>query len=137
MRMILDGLMGAMRSLIWVSLLLLALIYCSAVFGVMHFHNVQNEFSDVLNFTSVPLAMFTMFTVAIGGEWQVIVDPIAKAHWWSPVFFIAFVSLASFGILNLMIGFIAQRTAEVALQYQKDEHDKREKGCKSKSQWIN
>merc|ERR1740121_2415420 len=72
----------------------------------------------VLDFTTMPRAMFTLFTVAMVADWTDIVSPVMIKHWWPGcIFFVSFAFCATFGTLNLIIGVITERTAEVQNGY--------------------
>lgn len=117
LRIILEGFLGALKGMIWVGFLLFMLIYVGAVFGVTCFSEVEPIDESMLTFATVPEAMFTMFSLAIVAEWEVITGPVLVRYKWAWVFFVVFVFTASFGILNLVIGVITERSAAVAQEY--------------------
>merc|ERR1719330_786848 len=115
--MVLEGLVASFKSMFWVALLLGILVYSSSILCVTLFREVEFA-SEVFHFHTVYNAAFTMFTLCIVAEWRDIVEPVVDKYWWSALIFAAFIVLATFGILNLIIGVISARTAEVCQEYQ-------------------
>merc|ERR1719410_2577615 len=77
----------------------------------------------------MPQAMFTVFTLGILADWTDIVAPVCEKYSWAPIFFIAYVLLANFAVLNLVIGVIAEKTASVQQGYaeQRQHEDKKDR----------
>lgn len=115
LQMLLEGLMGALKSMIWVATLLGFLIYASAIICVTLFSKVHTDYW--LTFHTVPEAIFTLFTLAIVADWTEIVVPVATEYPWAVLLFIMFTIVATFGILNLIIGVITERTTMVQREY--------------------
>jgi len=116
LRMVLEGLTAAFRSMFWVATLLGLLIYCTSIFCVSLFRDVDSDSPMV--FTTIPRAMFTIFTLTVLADWTDIISPVMDEFWWSPLFFVAFIFISTLGILNLIIGVITQRTAQVQQEYE-------------------
>lgn len=108
LKLLLEGLMGAGKAMIWVSLLLALLIYSSSIFCVTFFADVPT--TSKLKFEDLGQAAFTMFTLCIVADWTDVVTPVIEQHWWASIFFVTFAFIATFGILNLIIGVITERT---------------------------
>lgn len=119
MRMVLEGLVASFQSMIWVALMLGLLVYVTAIICVTFFSEIRNPDNPdfFLNFATIGRAMFSLFTLSIVADWTDIVTPVVREHWWSPFFFVAFIICATFGIMNLIIGVITERTAQVQQSY--------------------
>lgn len=119
--MIMQGLVEALKGMIWVGLLLLLLVYCAAVMAMLLFRDGQGPPSTVAvgySFDTVPQAVWAMFSVAMLAEWTGIVEPLVQATWWAAAFFVIYIFIASLGILNLIIGVITERTAAVQRDFE-------------------
>lgn len=119
MRMVMEGLVASFQSMIWVALMLGMLIYVAAIVCVTFFRTVETPIA--LDFATMPRAMFSLFTLAIVADWTDLVMPVISKYWWSPLFFVLFCLCATFGIMNLIIGVITERTARVKEAYYKCE----------------
>jgi len=115
MRLVLEGLLASFHSMIWVVLVMVLLIYMTSILCVTFFRDAKIEID--LNFQNLPKAMFTLFTLAILGDWTDIVTPVLKDHWWAGPFFVGFIICATFGVMNLIIGVITERTAQVQQEH--------------------
>jgi len=112
LQMLLEGLIGALASMVWVALLLGVLIYACSIVMVTLFREIDFD-GFPLTFEGIPRAMFTLFTLCIVADWTDIVEPVIRDSPWAALLFIFFIILATFGILNLIIGVITERTGEV------------------------
>lgn len=130
LRIILDGLLEAGQGMFWVSVMLLMLIYCGAVMGVLFFQEAPFEDGALFTFDNVLSAMFTMFSLSILAEWSAIAGPAMKMYKMAWLFFVVFAFMSSFGILNLIIGVITERSAKVAKDYDRHAQKREEEECR-------
>eukprot|EP00929_Paragymnodinium_shiwhaense_P032713 TRINITY_DN180_c0_g1_i1.p1 TRINITY_DN180_c0_g1~~TRINITY_DN180_c0_g1_i1.p1 ORF type:complete len:676 (+),score=135.22 TRINITY_DN180_c0_g1_i1:146-2173(+) len=125
---IVEGLLGAVRALVWALLFLFLIIYAGAVFcmTVIEKDDLTDETGDGdFYFGGIGKSMLTLFNMCILAEWQEIVRPIANTSPLLLVFFIGFISVTSFGVLNLVIGVIADRTLQASQESQKKKENQK------------
>eukprot|EP00746_Dinoflagellata_sp_MGD_P148100 gnl/MRDRNA2_/MRDRNA2_80363_c0_seq3.p1 gnl/MRDRNA2_/MRDRNA2_80363_c0~~gnl/MRDRNA2_/MRDRNA2_80363_c0_seq3.p1 ORF type:complete len:758 (+),score=138.67 gnl/MRDRNA2_/MRDRNA2_80363_c0_seq3:212-2485(+) len=123
-----EGLFEAMKALSWVALLMVIWIYTSSIF-LRKLLMTADDF-DALNkeytlqgcywdanwlWGSIPACMWTLFQVCTLDAWaSKIVRPVLV---WQPVliiFFIAFIFVATYGLLNVAIGVLVETTLGAA-----------------------
>jgi len=132
LRMVLEGLVASFQSMFWVAGMLGLLIYVASIICVTFFREVsdisvmdaqalkqlsEEDLSIAESFSTIPRAMFTLFTLAIVADWTPIVSPVTNRYWWSAFFFVGFTVAATFGTMNLIIGVITERTSQVQQNY--------------------
>lgn len=102
MRRVVNGLLAAIPGMTSIVVLLLLIFY---VFSVM----ATNMFSGTLpdRFGSIGDSLLTLFQVmSLDGWTGEIARPVMAVHPWSWVFFLVFILITSFTVLNLFIGII-------------------------------
>lgn len=128
LQMLMEGLMGALASMFWVATLLAFLIYTTSIICVTLYQDIDwNEaiVESKLTFESMPKAMFALFSLSIVADWTPIVMPVINQHPEAVFIFVIFIVMSTFGILNLIIGVITERTATVQMEYSlKEQHCK-------------
>eukprot|EP00927_Polykrikos_kofoidii_P074436 TRINITY_DN7042_c0_g1_i2.p1 TRINITY_DN7042_c0_g1~~TRINITY_DN7042_c0_g1_i2.p1 ORF type:complete len:991 (+),score=109.05 TRINITY_DN7042_c0_g1_i2:63-3035(+) len=127
-----KSIVSALQTLGWVGVLLFIAVYCAAVACTMMIgHN--NDFDpansrikeyeaqygfevDVRRYwSSIPRSMLTLFQIFTLDNWSVVVRPVVETHLpWMFFFFVAFIFLTSFGLLNLLMGAIVDHTMSAA-----------------------
>merc|ERR1719473_1708931 len=119
--LVVHGLLESLKTLGWVSLLLLLVLYICAIFTTMLIGQNHSTFDAyVLDsggwdheefFGTVPRSMYTLFQVVTLENWA---DGIAR-HVISVkpsmvLFFVLFLMLTTFGLMNLVVGVIVENT---------------------------
>eukprot|EP00929_Paragymnodinium_shiwhaense_P091998 TRINITY_DN5187_c0_g2_i1.p1 TRINITY_DN5187_c0_g2~~TRINITY_DN5187_c0_g2_i1.p1 ORF type:complete len:670 (+),score=162.10 TRINITY_DN5187_c0_g2_i1:63-2072(+) len=124
-----EGLFGAVRAMVWIGLFLIIIIYAGAVFcnTVIQPGDISHEtYGDGdFYFDGLGASMLTLFNMCILDEWGVVLRPLQKTTPLLMLFFIGFILVTTFGVLNLIIGVIADRTMEASLQVKDMEAEKR------------
>lgn len=120
--LIVNGFLEALRTLIWVLLLMGIILY---VGGIVMVHVVGRAcdtvyvgFPDCQSmFGSLGQSMFTLFQVITLESWsQAIARPIITTQPALIVFFVPFLFITTFGLLNVIVGVIVENTLEAAKQ---------------------
>eukprot|EP00929_Paragymnodinium_shiwhaense_P032716 TRINITY_DN180_c0_g2_i1.p1 TRINITY_DN180_c0_g2~~TRINITY_DN180_c0_g2_i1.p1 ORF type:complete len:661 (+),score=110.15 TRINITY_DN180_c0_g2_i1:280-2262(+) len=129
-----EGLLGAVRALVWILLFLVIVIYAGAIFCMTVVEKGDIPTSELFvdgdgYFSDLGASMLTLFNMCILAEWVEIVRPLAKSEPFLLLFFVAYIAVTTFGILNLIIGVIAERTM-AASQVLKDQEENKEKQAK-------
>jgi voltage-gated sodium channel len=119
--LVVNGLMESLKTLGWVSILLLLFLYIMAIFTTMQIGQQHGLYDDYRRtsggwdheeyFGDVPRSMYTLFQVLTLENWA---DGIAR-HVMSKqpemvFFFVIFLMFTSFGIMNLVVGVIVENT---------------------------
>ena len=114
MRFVVESVIGAMPALGSVVLLLLLFFYVFAVMGTKLFGAGFPQW-----FATLPGSMFSLFQIMTLESWTSIARPIMAAYPFAWIYFLSFILVATFMVLNLFIATIvnamqAQHDAAVA-----------------------
>jgi voltage-gated sodium channel len=101
LRRVVDGFLQAIPSLGSVVILLLLLLYVFSIMGTKMFGTSHPELFGTLGESA-----FSLFTVMTLEGWPDLAREVMTAHPWAWLFFIVFIMLSSWTILNLFIGVI-------------------------------
>lgn len=121
MRRITEALFRALPGMGAIIAILLLVIYVYAVMATTLFGNSQNEEVATL-FGDLPSSALTMFQIMTLDGWrgEVVQKVIDDGHPWAGWFFIVFIFLVSFAILNLFIALIVDALQADHEQAQED-----------------
>jgi len=109
LRMLVDSLLQALPGIGWTAALLLMMFY---VFGVMGTELFGTQFPDW--FGSLGKSAYTLFQIMTLESWSMgIARPVMEAYPWAWLFFVPFILISSFMVLNLFIAIIVSATQEV------------------------
>jgi len=115
LRVIIESLMRALPGMGWTTLLLLLVFYVFAVMGTMMF---GQEFPELWG--NLGRSLFTLFQVMTLESWSTgVARPMFDAYPWAWIFFVPFILVSSFMVLNLFIAIIVTATQSIHL----DEED--------------
>jgi voltage-gated sodium channel len=125
LRRITEALLGALPGMGAILAVLALLTYVGAVMATVMFGNTDNE--EVLQlFGSLPASAYSLFQVMTMDGWrfEVVQKVIDDGNPYAPLFFLAYIFIASFAVLNLFIALIVDALAasERAAQQQDREH---------------
>ncbi len=108
MRKVIVGLLSAIPSIGTVIVMLLLLFYISAVMATKLFGEAFPDW-----FGNLGLTLYTLFQIMTLESWSMgIVRPVMEAFPYAWAFFVPFILLTSFIVLNLFIGVIVNAMAE-------------------------
>jgi hypothetical protein len=126
--LIVNGLLNSMKTLGWVGLLLGCLLYVFAIFltnqvGQNHeMYLGQNSYDDEewpydVYFGTVPRSMLTLFQILTLDSWcDHIARHIIHKQPYMAVFFVFFLFVTTFGLMNIIVGVIVENTLGAANQ---------------------
>ncbi|MFN3744090.1 MAG: ion transporter [Hyphomicrobiaceae bacterium] len=110
MRRVVEGLLNAIPSLGAVIALLAIIFYICAVMATKLF---GSEFDEL--FGSLPKSLFTLFQIMTLEDWPGgVVRPIMQVYPYAWLFFIPFILMVTFAVLNLFIAIIVNSMEEAA-----------------------
>jgi voltage-gated sodium channel len=105
---VVGGLLGALPGMGSILLLIGLIFYVSAVMAVNLY---GREYPDL--FGSLGTSLFTLFTIMTLEGWvEGVVNPIMEKHPYAWLFFIPFIIITTFWVLNLFIGIIVNAMQE-------------------------
>ncbi|MBX7526205.1 ion transporter [Qipengyuania vesicularis] len=119
MRKVIVGLFSAIPSIGTVIVMLLLLFYISAVMATKLFGEAFPEW-----FGNLGASLYSLFQIMTLESWSMgIVRPVMEVYPYAWAFFVPFILLTSFIVLNLFIGVIVNAMAEAT---EDEAHDERE-----------
>lgn len=119
---VVEGMENSIPSMVWIMILLGSLIYGCAIFCVILLGRNQ-EFHD--EFGNIPTAMLTMFNMMLLDGWSSVIAKVAAANPEFILFFIVYLTVTSFGLINVLIGVIVENTNKAALNMQQQDLKKK------------
>lgn len=109
LRVIIESLLRALPGMGWTALLLVLVFYVFAVMGTMLF---GEHFPDYWG--SLGASLFSLFQIMTLESWSSgIARPMMDAYPWSWAFFVPFILVSSFMVLNLFIAIIVTATQSI------------------------
>lgn len=118
LRHIVESLLNALPSIGWIAFLLLMVFY---IFGVMGTQLFGDEFPN--DFGHLGLTLYSLFQVMTLESWsEAIARPVMEAFPYAWVYFVAFILITAFTVLNLFIGIIVSTMQE---RHQHEEESRR------------
>jgi voltage-gated sodium channel len=115
MRRVVSALAATIPGMVSIGALLVMLVYVAGVMSTQMFGRVDPE-----HFGNLPRSLLSLFQVMTGDDWANIVRPATDAYPAAWVFFIGYILVSTYIVLNLFIA-----VAVEALEMQKED-DKRE-----------
>ncbi len=109
LRVVIESLLKAIPGIGWIALLLLLVFYVFAVMGTELFGASFPQF-----FGHVGASMYSLFQIMTLESWSMgIARPVIAEYPWAWLYFITFILLSSFTVLNLFIGIIVSTMQEL------------------------
>mmetsp|Transcript_44144 Transcript_44144/g.70564 ORF Transcript_44144/g.70564 Transcript_44144/m.70564 type:complete len:459 (+) Transcript_44144:66-1442(+) len=109
--MVVEGLTSSLRSLSWVLFLLVIIMWVFGIFFTMTISgDYEDEWDGIDYFGDMAHSMMTLMDIAFLAEWGPVVRPVFNHQPYLLPFFIAFVLTSAFGMLNVIIGVIVDKT---------------------------
>ena len=122
LRKIVQAIFSSLPGIGWTGLLMALVYYIYAVIGINLFSDIDPE-----QFGSFPLTLVTLFSLTTMEGWQDTVFPftnITPAYW---IYFLSFLILSAFILLNLIVGIVVDNIDKAsALEDNEDAKDTKE-----------
>lgn len=110
LKRVVNALTAAIPGMASIAVVLLVLFYVSAVLATKLFGAGFDDW-----FGSLGRSLYTLFQIMTLESWSMgIVRPVLAVHSWAWLFFVPFIVVTSFAVLNLFIGVIVSAIQEVA-----------------------
>lgn len=119
LRRVVDGLLRAVPGMGAVGALLVLVMYVSAVIATGLFGKAAPEY-----FGTLWISLFTLFQAMTGEAWPDIARVVMAAHPWAWIFFVLYILVVSFAVLNLFIAVIVNGMEEISEEERKDDEQK-------------
>jgi len=117
LRLIIESLIRSLPGMGWTTLLLMLVFYVFAVMGTMMF---GAEFPDLWG--NLARSLFTLFQVMTLESWSSgVARPMFEAYPWVWIYFVPFILVSSFMVLNLFIAIIVTSTQSIHLDEEQDQ----------------
>lgn len=101
LRRVVDGLLDALPGLGSIIALLLLLLYVAAVMATHLYRDIAPD-----DFGSLAISLMTLFQVMTLEAWPDVAKPIMAVDPWAWLFFVCYILVATFMVLNLFIGVV-------------------------------
>lgn len=116
LRMIIGAIGKSIPGISWTAILLLLIYYIFALIGVTLFGEAFPEW-----FGNIGRAIYTLFQVMTLESWSMgISRPVMEAFGWAWVYFVPFVLISSFVVMNVVVGIVVNSISEVQEQLSKE-----------------
>jgi voltage-gated sodium channel len=120
MRRVVSGLLAAVPGMASIGALLALIIYVAGVMATKMFGDISPEYFGDLGRT-----LFTLFQTMTGEGWPDVAREVMEQRWWAWVFFVIYILVSSFAVLNMFIAVIVsgmEKTVTEDLVRAEDEH---------------
>lgn len=117
LRKVVAAFLHALPGIGGVVLVMAIFLYTSAVLATNLFGAGYPEW-----FGSLPASLFSLFQILTLEGWADMARTIMETHPWAPAFFLPFILIATFTVLNLFIGIIVSTMQELAVAPEPDKN---------------
>jgi len=118
LRRIIVSLLKSLPSIGWLSLLVLINLYLFAVIGTNFFGDVFEEY-----FGTIGKSFFTLFQIMTLEGWADLARSVLNEHEFAYIYFVFFILLNTFIMLNLFVGVIVSAMSEIDLELKNLDND--------------
>ena len=101
LRLIVAALVRSIPSVGHVMLLMGIIVYIYAIIGYQLFHE-----HDPMHWRSLGVSVLTLFNIITLEGWTVVMDNAMQLHSWAWVYFVSYVVIATFVVINLFVAII-------------------------------
>ena len=122
LRRVVDGLLRAVPGMGAVGALLVLVIYVAAVIATGLFGKAAPEY-----FGHLGTSLFTLFQAMTGEAWPDIARAVMETQPYAWIFFVLYILVVSFAVLNLFIAVIVNGMEEISEEERKDDAQKDER----------
>lgn len=106
LRLIISGVVNAMKTVLWVIVLLILLLYMCAIF-------TTTQIGTSPYFSTIPESMVSLWQIATLDNWaEAIVRPITEQSPLLLLLFLPFIFVTTYGLFNVILGIVVEATVE-------------------------
>ena len=117
MKRLFRALMNAMPQISWTALFFALLCYIYGIIGVEMFHDVSDKFSNL------HVTFLTLVQIMTLDDWSAMTQEIMTVHPYAWTYFVSFVLLAAYILVNLVVGVVVDSLNEVRAQEDLEKSD--------------
>lgn len=118
MKHVVDAIARALHGIANAVILLIVIFYTFSVAGTHLFSGISEE-----NFGDVAISMFTLFQLMAFDELGNVIRPLMEVQPYAWAFFVLFLGLTAFSILNLFIGIVVQAMQDASADLERQQND--------------
>ena len=107
LRVLVTALIHSLPGMLNVVLLMTVIFYVYGVAGFHLFHEI-----DPIHWESLGVSLLTLFRIVTLEDWTDIMYTALESYWWAWIYFLSFVVIATFVIINLFIGIVVTNVQE-------------------------
>ncbi|MCX2803017.1 ion transporter [Microbulbifer thermotolerans] len=111
LRLLVDTLLHSLPGMFHIALLMTIIFYIYGVAGYFLFHDV-----DPLHWRSLPIALLTLFRIVTLEDWTDVMYTAMESLPWAWLYFVSFVVMGAFVMINLFIGVVLNNLEEAKLR---------------------
>lgn len=110
LRVIVQAIIESVPNVAWASVLLLLIFYIFSIMGTTMYYDSFPEY-----FGSIGKSMLTLFQIMTLDDWTTeLARPIMALHPFAWVYFISFILVSSFVVMNVIVGVIVNAISEIS-----------------------
>ena len=109
LRKIVQAVISSLPGIGWTGVLMLLVYYVYAIIGIHLFREAAPEL-----FGGFPESFVTLFSLTTMEGWQDTVFPFTEANPWNWLYFLTFLVISSFILLNLVVGIVVDNIDEMS-----------------------
>lgn len=118
MKHVVDAIARALHGIANAVILLIVIFYTFSVAGTHLFSGISQE-----NFGDVAISMFTLFQLMAFDELGNVIRPLMEVQPYAWAFFVLFLGLTAFSILNLFIGIVVQAMQDASADLERQQNN--------------
>ncbi len=119
LRVIIGAIGKSIPGISWTAFLLFIIYYIFAIIGVTQFGTAFPDW-----FGDIPKALYTLFQVMTLESWSMgISRPVMETFSYAWAYFVPFVLISAFVMMNVVVGIVVNAISEVAEINKKEEHE--------------
>ena len=121
LQIIIGAIVKSIPSIMWTGILLLLIYYIFALIGVNLFGEAFYDW-----FGTIGKSMYTLFQVMTLESWSMgISRPVMEVFPWAWAYFVPFVLLSSFIVMNVVVGIVVNAISEVTAENNKEDAEEK------------
>lgn len=116
LRMIVESIFKSLPNIAWTMVLLSVISY---IYGIVGFYLYGQSFPEY--FGNLPRTFFTLFQLTTMENWADVAREVMSVDPWAAVFFISYILLGAFIVVNVIIAIIVNAMEEVARETRREQ----------------
>jgi len=112
--LLVAGIFGAMRALLWAWVLLVMIVFVFGILMTRYVGKPNDQLEETMAewFGTVPKSMFTLFQILTLEGWPIIARRMMNINPWGLLLIIVFMMSTTFSVMNVIVGVIVECTLD-------------------------